>query len=55
MVHPGDPLAEAFDVQAHRFREKVVANVNESANLAAQRDAMLPKLLSGEFQTGSEE
>ena len=47
---PTGPLAEAFGDQAHRLRERVVANVNESANLAAQRDTMLQKLMSGEFR-----
>ena len=46
LVVPTGPLAEAFGDQAHRLRERVVANVNESANLAAQRDTMLQKLMS---------
>ena len=55
LVVPAEPLVEAFGDQARRLRERVVANVNESAILATQRDTMLPKLLSGEFQTEPEE
>ena len=55
LVVPAGPLGEAFSDQARRLRERVVANVNESANLTTQRDAMLPKLLSGEFQSKSKE
>ena len=55
LVVPAEPLVEAFGDQARRLRERVVANVNESAILATQRDTMLPKLLSGESQTEPEE
>ena len=55
LVVPAEPLVEAFGDQARRLRERVVANVNESAILATQRDTMLPKLLSGELQTEPEE
>ena len=51
LVVPAEPLVEAFSDQARRLRERVVANAHESAILATQRDTMLPKLLSGEFQT----
>ena len=51
LVVPAEPLVKAFSDQARGLRERLVANVNESANLATQRDTMLPKLMSGEFQT----
>ena len=41
---PTGPLAEAFGDQAHRLRERVVANVNESANLAAQRETHVRRI-----------
>jgi len=47
---PNPTLAAAFKKQVQPIREKVVMNVNESNSLASLRDALLPKLISGEFR-----
>ncbi len=50
LVVPPPRAADAFGVLAEAFRNKVVANVKESNTLAAIRDVLLPKLLSGEIR-----
>ena len=40
---------DIFDSTAKSIYQKVAQNTRESANLAALRDALLPKLLSGEI------
>ena len=45
---PSDSLLDVFGKQITGFRSQVVANASESRSLAAQRDALLPRLVSGE-------
>jgi type I restriction enzyme S subunit len=50
LIIPPKPIASAFRKIVNALRNKVVAAVNESRTLAALRDALLPKLISGEIQ-----
>ncbi|MCY3886089.1 MAG: restriction endonuclease subunit S [Chloroflexi bacterium] len=50
LVVPPDPVLEAFAGQVGGLRDRVVANADEARTLAAQRDAMLPRLVSGEMR-----
>jgi type I restriction enzyme S subunit len=50
---PPAPLMEAFLAKVLPLRQRIVANLNESQTLAALRDALLPKLLSGEIRVKS--
>ena len=43
-----DPILDAFGNQVDLIRDRVVANVEDSRNLSALRDALLPRLVSGE-------
>ena len=54
LLVPPDPLLEAFGSQVGGLRDRVVANADESRTLAAQRDTLLPRLVSGEVRVGSE-
>lgn len=45
---PPKPLLERFIEAAEPLGRRIVANVQESANLAQIRDSLLPRLLSGE-------
>ena len=47
LVVPTGPLLDEFGDQISNLRSRVVANANESRALATQRDALLPKLVSG--------
>jgi len=47
---PGILIAEQFESTASAFFERIRANVAESRTLAATRDLLLPKLMSGEVQ-----
>ena len=47
---PPSLLMEAFLAKVLPLRQRIVANLNESRTLAALRDALLPKLLSGELR-----
>jgi type I restriction enzyme S subunit len=49
-VAPGGSVMEAFDRLARPLYRKVVANERESRTLAALRDTLLPKLISGELR-----
>ena len=44
-------IVEAFHDKVGMLREHVVANVAESSVIATLRDALLPKLISGEIQS----
>ena len=48
LVVPAEPLMTAFDRLVRTPYELMVSNERESCALAAQRDALLPKLVSGE-------
>jgi type I restriction enzyme S subunit len=50
LIIPLKPIASAFSETVSTLRNKVVAAVNESRTLAALRDALLPKLISGELR-----
>ena len=47
---PSTPLLDAFGAQVGSLRTRVVANTEESRVLAAQRDVLLPGLVSGEVR-----
>ena len=47
---PVAPVARAFQDAVQPVHEQIVANVHESHTLAALRDALLPKLISGEIR-----
>ena len=50
LVMPSDDLIEIFGEYINRLRVRVVANASESRTLAAMRDTLLPKLVSGEVR-----
>ena len=52
IVVPVGPLMEAFGEGVGNLRNLIVANVEQSYSLAAQRDTLLPKLVSGEVRLG---
>ena len=47
---PTDAVATVFQNVVSPMLERIVANVNESRTLAVLRDALLPKLVSGEMR-----
>jgi type I restriction enzyme S subunit len=47
---PPKDLAAAFTERIHPMIERIIANIHESRTLAALRDTLLPKLLSGELR-----
>ncbi|HEV2517047.1 MAG TPA: restriction endonuclease subunit S [Devosia sp.] len=49
---PALELLEAFDQSARPLFDRIVANDKESRTLAATRDFLLPKLMSGEVRVG---
>ena len=50
MVLPPVNVAEAFERTVNPIMEHILNNLNESRTLAAQRDALLPKLVSGKLR-----
>jgi type I restriction enzyme S subunit len=52
LLVPSDQAVGAFDDEVEVLRERIRNNVNESATLARARDALLPKLISGEMRVG---
>lgn len=52
---PPAPLLEKFDECVSPLIHRIFANCNESRTLAALRDALLPKLLSGELRVLKED
>jgi len=50
LVVPSALLLDAFDKRIKPFFERINHNNGESHTLAALRDALLPKLLSGEIR-----
>ena len=44
--------AEAFESASGSLMKRILYNLNESRDLATQRDALLPKLVSGEVRMG---
>ena len=51
VVLPSDGLAKEFNIVVLRWVEAMISAIHDSRALAAQRDALLPKLVSGEIQT----
>lgn len=54
LVVPVDCVMQAFDQLVRPIYERIVFNEKESRTLAALRDTLLPKLLSGELRVGGE-
>ena len=55
LVVPTASVAEAFEEHITSLRARVVANTSESRILAVQRDALLPKLISGSIRVNNAE
>lgn len=55
VVKPSEPVALCFGAQVAPMFEKIAANSQESETLAATRDLLLPKLMSGEIRIGDAE
>ena len=47
LLVPSDPVAKRFSDAVHAMRNRVVANTAETETLTTQRDALLPRLVSG--------
>ena len=52
ICRPAEPVAAAFQNVVALMLERIVANVHESRTLGFLRDALLPKLVSGELRVG---
>jgi type I restriction enzyme S subunit len=50
IVLPPEPVAEAFNTLVQPLTERIIAGIHESRTLAALRDALLAKLISGEIR-----
>jgi len=50
IIIPSKALIDLFDKQITDIRERIQKNCIENANLAALRDSLLPKLMSGEMR-----
>lgn len=50
LVKPPTPIAKAFTDRMRPSVERISAGIHESRSLAALRDALLPKLISGELR-----
>ena len=55
IVVPPQPLAESFNEVSCPLVDKIIGNIHQSRILAAIRDALLPKLLSGEIRVNDAE
>jgi type I restriction enzyme S subunit len=53
VITPPSAVIAAFDKQVRPLYARVVSNERETRTLAALRDALLPKLLSGEIRVGA--
>jgi type I restriction enzyme S subunit len=54
-LFPSEPVALTFGRQAESYVGRVLAACNESRTLAALRDGLLPKLISGELRINDAE
>ena len=54
LITPPDSVAKEFSDLTDSIRHRLVANVADSRTLATLRDALLPKLVSGEFRVERE-
>ena len=50
VVLPPEPLRSEFEKRTHPLMERVLLNMRQERTLASTRDALLPKLLSGEIR-----
>jgi type I restriction enzyme S subunit len=50
IVRPSKPVAEKFEEFVEPIMARVLSNEHESRALAALRDTLLPKLISGELR-----
>jgi type I restriction enzyme S subunit len=50
IVIPPEPVAASFTRLARDFADRIIANIHVSRSLADLRDALLPRLLSGELR-----
>ena len=50
LLIPSEQVARSFSDKAQALYERVVSNMRQSTLLAATRDALLPKLISGEIR-----
>ena len=50
VVLPPEPLARAYTEQVRPLISRIEASIHQNRSLAALRDALLPKLISGELQ-----
>ena len=55
VVLPTKELMAAFTAKVAPLYERITSNVRQSRNLATIRDALLPKLLSGEIRVAEAE
>jgi type I restriction enzyme S subunit len=50
VVLPPEPIAKAFTEHVRPAIERIITSIHQSRTLAALRDALLPKLISGELR-----
>jgi type I restriction enzyme S subunit len=50
IIDAGPEVAKAYEEKARPLYDRVLANQEENTTLAALRDLLLPKLLSGEIR-----
>ena len=50
VLMPTESKLKAFEIEVSRLFEKVKSNHDKILNLNAQRDTLLPKLMSGEVR-----
>ena len=55
MILPPVNVAKAFEYTVNPIMRRILNNLHESRTLAAQRDALLPKLVSGELRVDVED
>ena len=55
VVLPPEPLRSEFELRTHFLMERVLLKLHEGKTLASTRDALLPKLLSGEIRVPVDE
>ena len=53
VIRPSDKILTRFSILSAPLLEKIAQNERESCTLAAQRDALLPRLISGELRVRS--
>ena len=53
VIEPSKDIVDCFETCSRAWEEHIRSNTSESRSLAAKRDALLPKLLSGELELAS--